>query len=206
MALRREPLRVPAARDLPLGDPHGQEGGGAPGSTRPETWRKQTRGDPASVSGSHAWAERGRGRRKGQGIEKESAEEAGPVSSGDRRKSGSGGKGFLNLVSRVVLRSQLGRWLLREQATLSATHSPSPRSAAARRGPSAALLEVLSRRTPNHPLPRARAQTRGARHSRIVLALRVLCGLWNVINTRRDSMLCLESKSCWWVRRVDASG
>ena len=41
---------VLAARDLPLGDPHGQAGG-APGSTHPETWRKQTRGDPASLSG-----------------------------------------------------------------------------------------------------------------------------------------------------------
>lgn len=60
---RRGSRAVLAARDLPLGDPHGQEGGGAPGSTHPETWRKQTR------DRAHTWAERGRGWRKGRGLE-----------------------------------------------------------------------------------------------------------------------------------------
>ena len=68
---------VLAARDLPLGDPHGQAGG-APGSTHPETWRKQTRGDPASLSGltrggNGGGAAEGAGpmeksRRKGRGL------------------------------------------------------------------------------------------------------------------------------------------
>ena len=82
---RRGSRAVLAARDLPLGDPHGQEGGGAPVSTHPETWRKQTHDNPDCVSGLT------RGLDGGGASREKSAEGAGPVRSAVRRKSGSGG-------------------------------------------------------------------------------------------------------------------
>lgn len=58
---RAESRSVLAARGLPLGDPHGREGRGAPGSTHQETRQEDARtaGYHLGVPGAHTCAGRG---------------------------------------------------------------------------------------------------------------------------------------------------
>ena len=92
----------------------------------------------------------------------------------------------------MVLRVQVGRWRPGSEATLCNTLPQAPLGRGEERAFGCPSRGFLAGRTPKSSAPEG-AQTRGRSTVGSVLAPRVLCcGLWNVINTRRGSMLCLR--------------
>ena len=84
--------------------------------------------------------------------------------------------------------------------------SPNPRSAAARRGPSAALLEgSWQEEPPNPPLPKGASPDSWSQHSRIRSCSEGAL-LWPLERDQHAAgfYALLKAKPCGWVGRVDA--